>query len=244
VLQCVVAVCHSVLQCVAVCSCSVLQCVAAGQKLSDEWHPSSSVLQCVVAMCCWRLLQYVSVCCCSVLQCAAAGQELSDGWHPSINVQYVSVCCCSVLQCAAAGQELSDGWHPSTNVLQCVVKMCCCSVLQCVAVRKELSDECHPSRSIHHVFFLCVRVFIKDETHQETCQLNDIEIAARKLTRRLGPLANPPSTQCVTACCRVSQCLALHLFRVHKRHVRWGGTSGPKLNVLIRDKISFVGVTH
>jgi len=214
VLQCVVAVCHSVLQCVAVCSCSVLQCVAAGQKLSDEWHPSSSLLQCVVAMCCWSLLQYVSV------------------------------CCCSVLQCAAAGQELSDGWHPSTNVLQCVVKMCCCSVLQCVAVRKELSDECHPSRSIHHVFFLCVRVFIKDETHQETCQLNDIEIAARKLTRRLGPLANPPSTQCVTACCRVSQCLALHLFRVHKRHVRWGGTSGPKLNVLIRDKISFVGVTH
>ena len=206
--------CCSVLQRVAVCSCSVLQCVAAGQKLSDEWHPSSRVLQCVVAMCCWRLLQYVLV------------------------------CCCSVLQCAAAGQELSDGWHPSTNVLQCVVKMCCCSVLQCVAVRKELSDECHPSRSIHHVFFLCVRVFIKDETHQETCQLNDIEIAARKLTRRLGPLANPPSTQCVTACCRVSQCLALHLFRVHKRHVRWGGTSGPKLNVLIRDKISFVGVTH
>jgi len=110
-LQCVVAVCHSVLT-LKVLSVEMLQC---------------RVLQCVVA-----------VCCCSVSQCVdVEGLERRDAAVSCVTVCCCSVVvavCYSVLTLKVLSVEMLH-----YRGIQCVAV--CCSVLQCVAVCCSVSQR-------------------------------------------------------------------------------------------------------
>jgi len=73
---------------------------------------SSSVVQCVAALCCSSVLQCIVVCS-RILQCVMQMRLMKLYAYEQQCI--AAVCCSSVLQ-------------------QCVAAVCCSSVLQCVAV--------------------------------------------------------------------------------------------------------------